>query len=127
MAKSAVANKNKVVPTSGRVYITAGLNNTIITITDSDGNALFSGSSGKSGFKGSRKSTPYAATKAAEEVGKRANLKGLKEIVVFVKGPGFGRVAAIKALKSAGLGVIAISDITQIPHNGCRPKKRRRV
>ncbi len=127
MAKSAVANKNKVVPTSGRVYITAGLNNTIITITDSDGNALFSGSSGKSGFKGSRKSTPYAATKAAEEVGKRANLKGLKEIAVFVKGPGFGRVAAIKALKSAGLGVIAISDITQIPHNGCRPKKRRRV
>lgn len=127
MAKNAAANKNKVVPASGRVYITAGLNNTIITITDSDGNALFSGSSGKSGFKGSRKSTPYAATKAAEEVAKRANIKGLKEVAVFVKGPGFGRVAAIKALKSAGLGVIAISDITQIPHNGCRPKKRRRV
>ena len=127
MTKNTTANKNKVVPASGRVYITAGLNNTIITITDSDGNALFSGSSGKSGFKGSRKSTPYAATKAAEEVAKRANQKGLREVAVFVKGPGFGRVAAIKALKSAGLGVTTISDITQIPHNGCRPKKRRRI
>src|SRR3989344_7608562 len=127
MTKNTKANKNKVVPTAGRVYITAGLNNTIITITDSDGNALFSGSSGKSGFKGSRKSTPYAATKAAEEVAKRANQRGLREVAVFVKGPGFGRVAAIKALKSAGLAVVAISDITQIPHNGCRPKKRRRI
>ncbi|EKD96211.1 MAG: 30S ribosomal protein S11 [uncultured bacterium] len=124
MAKKA---KEKKIPASGRVYITAGFNNTIITITDSEGNALFAGSSGASGFKGSRKSTPYAATKAAEEVARRAYGAGVKEVSVFVKGPGLGRVSSIKALKTAGLNVTAISDITPIPHNGCRPKKRRRV
>ncbi|OGC49277.1 30S ribosomal protein S11 [candidate division WWE3 bacterium RIFCSPLOWO2_01_FULL_37_15] len=124
MAKKA---KEKKIPASGRVYITAGFNNTIITITDSEGNALFAGSSGASGFKGSRKSTPYAATKAAEEVARRAYGAGVKDVSVFVKGPGLGRVSSIKALKTAGLNVTAISDITPIPHNGCRPKKRRRV
>ena len=120
-------DKNKQIPTSGRVYISAGFNNTIITITDALGNVLFSGSAGGSGFKGSRKSTPYAATKAAEEVARKAGEAGLREVSVFVKGPGLGRVSSIKALKSAGLNVTAISDVTPIPHNGCRPPKRRRV
>lgn len=119
--------KTKVVPASGRAYITAGFNNTLITITDPEGNSLFSGSAGKSGFKGSRKSTPYAATKAAETVAKQAYDAGLKEVSVYVKGPGMGRVSSIKALKSAGLNITAISDVTPIPHNGCRPKKKRRV
>lgn len=121
------AKKEKVVPTSGRAYITAGFNNTLITITDPEGNSLYAGSSGKSGFKGSRKSTPYAATKAAETVAKLASEAGMREVSVFVKGPGLGRVAAIKALKSAGLNVTAIADETPVPHNGCRPKKKRRV
>lgn len=119
--------KQKQIPSSGRVYISAGFNNTIITISDSEGNALFAGSSGKSGFKGSRKSTPYAATKATEEVARKAVEKGMKEVSVFLKGPGLGRISSIKALKSAGLNVVSISDITPMPHNGCRPKKKRRV
>ncbi len=119
--------KIKQIPASGRVYITAGFNNTIISITDIEGNALFTGSSGKAGFKGSRKSTPYAATKATEIVAKKAADAGLKEVSVFVKGPGLGRISSIKALKGAGLNVVAISDTTPTPHNGCRPKKRRRV
>lgn len=127
VTKKTKKDKNKQIPTSGRVYITAGFNNTIVTITDALGNVLFSGSAGASGFKGSRKSTPYAATKAAEEVARKANEAGLREVSVFVKGPGLGRVSSIKALKSAGLNVTAISDITPIPHNGCRPPKRRRV
>ena len=114
-------------PNSGKVYIKAGFNNTIVTITDADGNALFSGSSGRAGFKGSRKSTPFAATKATEEVAKKATELGLKEVSVFVKGPGLGRIPAIKALKTGGLNVVSISDTTPIPHNGCRPKKKRRV
>jgi len=120
-------NKEKKIPASGRVYITAGFNNTLITITDAEGNTLFAGSSGASGFKGSRKATPYAATKAAEEVARKAHGAGVKDVSVFVKGPGLGRVSSIKALKTAGLNVTAISDVTPIPHNGCRPKKRRRV
>ena len=120
-------NKQKTFPSSGRVYITAGFNNTIISITDPEGNALFAGSSGSSGFKGSRKSTPYAATKAAEEVAKRAYENGVKEVSVFVRGPGMGRISSIKALKTAGLNVTSISDLTPIPHNGCRPKKKRRI
>lgn len=119
--------KIKQIPATGRVYISAGFNNTLISITDNEGNALFSGSSGKAGFKGSRKSTPYAATKATEAVAKKASDNGLKEVSVFIKGPGMGRISAVKALKSAGLNVTAISDITPIPHNGCRPKKKRRV
>lgn len=130
MAKKVVKRKKKKqvqIPSSGRVYISAGFNNTLITITDADGNALFTGSAGKAGFKGSRKSTPYAATKAAESVAQQAADAGLKEVSVFVKGPGLGRVSSIKALKAAGLRVTAISDVTPIPHNGCRPKNKRRV
>ncbi len=119
--------KEKIIPSSGKVFISAGFNNTLVTITDGDGNALFSGSSGSSGFKGSRKSTPYAATKATEEVAQKAATAGLKEVSVVVKGPGMGRVPAIKALKTGGLNVISITDSTPMPHNGCRPKKKRRV
>jgi small subunit ribosomal protein S11 len=119
--------KLKNVTPSGKVYITAGFNNTIITITDPDGNALFCGSSGKAGFKGSRKSTPYAATKATESVANEASTAGLRDVSVFVKGPGMGRISSIKALKTAGLNVVSITDLTPIPHNGCRPKKKRRV
>lgn len=119
--------KNKQIPSSGRVYISAGFNNTLVTITDFEGNTVFSGSAGQSGFKGSRKSTPYAATKSAEEVASRAHSAGMTEVAVFVKGPGMGRISAIKALRAAGLNVTSISDITPIPHNGCRPKKRRRI
>lgn len=131
MAKKKVTKskkkKDKAIPTSGKVFINAGFNNTLVTITDSEGNALFSGSSGSSGFKGSRKSTPYAATKATEEVAHRAAEAGMREISVIVKGPGMGRVPAIKALKTGGLNVVSITDSTPIPHNGCRPKKKRRV
>lgn len=112
---------------SGRVYITAGFNNTIISFTDPEGNVIVSGSAGKAGFKGSRRSTPYAATKAAESLAAQASEKGLKEVAVIVKGPGLGRISSIKALKTAGLNVISITDATPIPHNGCRPKKKRRV
>jgi small subunit ribosomal protein S11 len=119
--------KEKQISSTGRAYVTAGVNNTLITITDDQGNALFSGSSGRSGFKGSRKSTPYAATKAAEQAGVVAFNAGLREVSVFVKGPGMGRISSIKALKSAGLNVVSISDQTPMPHNGCRPKNRRRV
>ena len=119
--------KERTTPSSGRVYITAGFNNTLVTITDPEGNTLFSGSSGGSGFKGSRKATPYAATRAAEEVARKAHDNGMKEVSVFVKGPGMGRISSIKALKSAGLNVTSISDVTPTPHNGCRPKKKRRV
>lgn len=119
--------KDKQISSTGRAYVTAGINNTIVTITDDQGNALFTGSSGKSGFKGSRKSTPYAATKAAEQVAAAAFASGVREVSVFVKGPGMGRVSSIKALKTAGLNVVSISDQTPMPHNGCRPKNRRRV
>jgi small subunit ribosomal protein S11 len=112
---------------SGRVYIAAGFNNTLISVTDPDGGVIFSGSSGMSGFKGSRKSTPYASTKAAEEVAKKAFEAGVREVSVFVKGGGAGRISAIKALKTAGLRVSLIADLTPVPHNGCRAKKKRRV
>jgi small subunit ribosomal protein S11 len=119
--------KKRPIPQSGRAYIITGFNNTIITLTDTEGNALFSSSAGGVGFKGSRKPTPYAATRAAEDAGKKAFDAGLKEVAVFVKGAGAGRVAGIKALKTAGLRVTAIADITPVPHNGCRPKHKRRV
>jgi small subunit ribosomal protein S11 len=119
--------KQKMVPVNGVVYITAGFNNTLITITDVSGNTLFSGSGGSVGFKGSRKSTPYAATKTAEDVAQRAVNAGMTEVSVKVKGPGMGRISAIKALRAAGLKVTAIADITKLPHNGCRPKKPRRI
>jgi small subunit ribosomal protein S11 len=103
------------------------MNNTIITLTNALGDTLFFGSSGRAGFKGARRATPYAATKAAEQVGAEAFQGGMREIAVFLKGPGMGRISAIKALKSAGLNVISISDMTPIPHNGCRPENKRRM
>jgi small subunit ribosomal protein S11 len=105
----------------------ASFNNTIITITDTDGNVISWGSSGKAGFKGSRKSTPFAAQVAAEASAREAINMGLKRVEVWVKGPGSGREAAIRSLQVAGLEISAIKDVTPIPHNGCRPPKRRRV
>ncbi len=110
----------------GRAYIRSTFNNTIITITDEGGNALAWGSSGTVGFKGSRKGTPYAAGLAAEKAARDAMVHGLREISVFVKGPGSGREAAIRSLQGAGLEISMIQDMTPIPHNGCRPPKRRR-
>jgi small subunit ribosomal protein S11 len=111
----------------GRAYIQSTFNNTIITLTDPTGNALSWGSAGASNFKGSRKSTPYAAQIAAEGAARRAMEHGLRQIDVFVRGPGSGREAAIRALQSSGLLVLSIRDVTPVPHNGCRPPKRRRV
>ena len=112
---------------SGVAHINSTFNNTIITITDNTGNTISWSSSGNKGFKGSRKSTPFAAQLAAEEAGKKAIEHGMKNIEVVVKGPGNGRESAIRALNSTGLNISIINDITPIPHNGCRPSKRRRV
>ncbi|PSR21378.1 MAG: 30S ribosomal protein S11 [Sulfobacillus acidophilus] len=111
----------------GVAHIRSTFNNTIVTITDPQGNTLSWASAGQSGFKGSRKSTPFAAQLAAETAAKGAMEYGLKEVEVLVKGPGSGREAAIRSLQSAGLEVSMIKDVTPIPHNGCRPPKRRRV
>ena len=111
----------------GAVHIRSSFNNTMVTITDLQGNALSWASSGGLGFRGSRKSTPYAAQMCAETAAKAAMEHGLKTVEVSVKGPGQGREAAIRALQSAGLEVVMIKDVTPIPHNGCRPPKRRRV
>ena len=111
----------------GQAHIQSTFNNTLITLTDMDGNALSWSSAGSNGFKGSRKSTPFAAQSAAEVAAKAAMEHGLKSVEVFVKGPGSGREAAIRALETAGLKVVYIKDITPIPHNGCRPPKKRRV
>ena len=112
---------------SGIAHINSTFNNTIITITDNTGNTISWSSSGNKGFKGSRKSTPFAAQLAAEEAGKKAMEHGMKNIEVVVKGSGNGRESAIRALNSSGLNISIIKDITPIPHNGCRPSKRRRV
>ncbi|WP_373471685.1 30S ribosomal protein S11 [Carnobacterium alterfunditum] len=111
----------------GQAHIQATFNNTIVTLTDNDGNAIAWSSAGSLGFKGSRKSTPYAAQMAAEAATKSAMEHGLKTVQVFVKGPGSGREAAIRALQATGLEISSIADVTPIPHNGCRPPKRRRV
>ena len=111
----------------GAAHIQATFNNTIITITDTEGNAVSWASAGEMGFKGSRKSTPYAAQVAAETAAKLAMEHGMKTVEVFVKGPGSGREAAIRALQTTGLNITLIKDVTPIPHNGCRPPKRRRV
>ena len=111
----------------GQAHIQSSFNNTIVTLTDSEGNALSWASAGGLGFRGSRKSTPYAAQTAAETAAKAAMEHGLKTVEVYVKGPGAGREAAIRALQSAGLEINMIKDITPVPHNGCRPPKRRRV
>ena len=111
----------------GRAYIQSTFNNTTITITDMQGNVIAWGSSGSAGFKGSRKSTPYAAQLAARDAAHRAMGDGLRKVEVYIKGPGSGREAAIRALQASGINVTAIRDVTPIPHNGCRPKGRRRV
>jgi small subunit ribosomal protein S11 len=111
----------------GRAYIQATFNNTIITLTDPKGNVISWGSSGTAGFKGSRKGTPYAAQLAAGNAARKAMEHGLRQVEVMVKGPGSGREAAIRSLQSSGLHVASIRDVTPIPHNGCRPPKRRRI
>ena len=111
----------------GQVHISSSFNNTMVTVTDTQGNAISWASAGGQGFRGSRKSTPFAAQTAAEVAAKAAMEHGLKTVEVFVKGPGSGREAAIRALQTAGLEVTMIKDVTPIPHNGCRPPKRRRV
>jgi small subunit ribosomal protein S11 len=111
----------------GRAYVQSTFNNTLITLTDPNGNVLAWASAGQSGFKGSRKSTPYAAQIAAEGAARRAMEHGLRQVDCFVKGPGGGREAAIRALQASGIIVLSITDSTPVPHNGCRPPKRRRV
>ena len=111
----------------GRAYVQSTFNNTLITLTDPNGNVLAWASAGQSGFKGSRKSTPYAAQIAAETAARRAMEHGLRQVDCFVKGPGSGREAAIRALQASGIIVLSITDSTPVPHNGCRPPKRRRV
>ena len=112
---------------SGIAHVNATFNNTLITITDAQGNTISWASAGAEGFKGSRKSTPYAAQIAAESAGRKAAEHGMKTLEVEVKGPGAGRESALRALQSAGLAITSIRDVTPIPHNGCRPRKRRRV
>lgn len=121
------AKKVKRVLSAGQVHVNATFNNTIITITDPQGNTLAWGSAGSAGFKGSRKSTPFAARMAAEQAIKAAMAMGLQEVELFVKGPGPGRESAIRAVQALGLKVTSISDVTPVPHNGCRPPKKRRV
>ncbi len=112
---------------AGRAYIQSTFNNTIVTLTDPEGNVIAWGSSGTAGFKGSRKGTPYAAQLAAHDAARKAMEHGLRQVDVYVKGPGSGREAAIRSLQSSGLYITSITDVTPIPHNGCRPPKRRRV
>ncbi len=129
MAKPARTAKKKVKKniTSGIVHVNATYNNTLVTITDAQGNVVSWSSAGMMGFKGSRKSTPYAAGVAAEDAGRKAQEHGMKELDVRVKGPGSGRESALRSLQSIGYTIRSIQDITPIPHNGCRPRKRRRV
>lgn len=112
---------------SGKVYIAASFNNTLVTICDSQGNTVAWSSSGAVGFKGTRKSTPFAATSAIESVVKKAKDKGINEVEIYIKGPGPGRDAALRAVKASGVKISMIADVTPIPHNGPRPKKRRRA
>jgi small subunit ribosomal protein S11 len=128
--KTTAASKKKkkqIADPTGMAFIKATFNNVIVTLTDGDGNTISWGSAGKQGFKGSRKNTPYAAQLSAEDAAKAAYEVGLRKVTVFVKGPGSGREAAIRALATNGIEVLTIRDTTPIPHNGCRPPKRRRV
>ena len=129
MAKAAgrVRRKERKNITSGVAHVNATFNNTKVTITDAQGNAIAWSSAGNQGFKGSRKSTPYAAQIAAESAGRKAQEHGMKTLMVQVKGPGSGRESALRALQAVGFEITAIKDVTPIPHNGCRPPKRRRV
>jgi small subunit ribosomal protein S11 len=124
MAKKGKEKKNVA---NGIAHIHASFNNTIVTITDTSGNVITWSSSGSKGFKGSRKSTPFASQLAAEAAAKKAMENGMRQVEVYVKGPGTGRESAIRAIQAAGLEIVAIKDVTPIPHNGCRPPKRRRV
>ncbi len=126
--KAPVVKKGKkTVESEGIAHISATFNNVLITITDMRGNTIAWGTAGKAGFKGSKKSTPFAATVAAENVGREAMNMGVRKLHVLVQGPGSGRESAIQALASVGLRVVSIKDVTPIPHNGCRPPKKRRV
>ena len=127
MAEKKARKKDRRVGANGVAHIQATFNNTIVTISDTDGNVVSWASAGKAGFKGSRKSTPFAAQVAAEASAREALNLGMKRVEVWVKGPGAGREAAIRSLQAAGLEISAIKDVTPIPHNGCRPPKRRRV
>lgn len=130
MAKAAatrVRKRERKNITSGIAHVNATFNNTMITIADAQGNTIAWSSAGQSGFKGSRKSTPYAAQMAAEDAGRKAMDHGMKTLEVEVKGPGSGRESALRALQTVGFSITAIKDVTPIPHNGCRPRKRRRV
>lgn len=111
--------------TKGKIYVNATFNNTLISIADTQGGVIFWGSTGRSGFKGSRKSTPFAATTAIEKVVDQAKTSGLKEAQVFIKGPGPGRDAALRVLRASGVKITLLADVTPIPHNGCRPKKKK--
>ncbi len=124
---SRMKKKAKRAPRTGMAHIQSTFNNTIVSITDQEGNVVSWSSAGQVGFKGSRKSTPFAAQMAAEAAGKKALEAGMQEVEVYVKGPGAGREAAIRSLQAIGLEVTVIKDVTPIPHNGCRPPKRRRV
>jgi small subunit ribosomal protein S11 len=124
MAKKGKERKNVAM---GVAHIHASFNNTIVTITDTAGNVLSWSSAGNKGFKGSRKSTPFASQLAAETAAKKAMEHGMRQVEVYVKGPGTGRESAIRSIQAAGLEIVAIKDVTPIPHNGCRPPKRRRV
>jgi small subunit ribosomal protein S11 len=126
-ARTKVRRREKKNITSGVAHVNASFNNTMITITDAQGNTLAWSSSGTMGFKGSRKSTPFAAQMAAEDAGKKAMEHGMKVLEVEVCGPGSGRESALRALQSVGFQITSIRDVTPIPHNGCRPRKRRRV
>ncbi|MDE3016578.1 MAG: 30S ribosomal protein S11 [Pseudomonadota bacterium] len=141
MAKEATAKKDDAAPagpakvkkkerkniTTGVAHVNASFNNTIVTITDTQGNTVAWSSAGQHGFKGSRKSTPYAAQVTAESAGRKAQEHGVKTLTVLVKGPGAGRESALRALQAVGFMVASIKDVTPVPHNGCRPPKRRRV
>jgi small subunit ribosomal protein S11 len=127
MARQRARRRERGSIASGRIYIYSTFNNTLITVTDNDGNVITSGSAGTAGFKGSRKGTAFAAQRAAEDVAKTGVDQGLKQVDVFIKGPGQGRESAIRALTGIGLTITSIRDVTPIPHNGCRPPKRRRV
>ena len=126
-AQARIRRREKKNITSGVAHVNASFNNTVITITDVQGNTIAWSSSGTQGFKGSRKSTPYAAQVAAEDAGRKAQEHGVRVLEVEVKGPGSGRESALRALQSVGFQITAIRDVTPIPHNGCRPPKRRRV
>ncbi|KAA1295116.1 MAG: 30S ribosomal protein S11 [Chloroflexi bacterium] len=127
MARQRTRKKDRVQVPNGKAFIQSTFNNTIITLTDPSGNTVSWGSAGTAGFKGSRKSTAFAAQRAGEDAAKKAMDQGMKFVDVFVRGPGAGREAAIRAIQGAGISVTSIKDVTPIPHNGCRPPKRRRV